>query len=429
MAAVPSQNPHGSLPVAWTTLPEFGILIEDNVVQNALGGIQIGTGQWVNYWNGQVSSPPSNGRVYLTAAVIGNIIEYTSAYLSDDVDPEYSADWYNSPYDYGATANELPPTITIGSGWSPIAPGSQNPPRIPSTVGNYLGANGGDTLVFVDPTENVVDVEGNEAVTLNTNGTTTQIPEPTGQVYDGIVNGATVAGPLKPEYNQNSNNQYYNTQYFPFNVNNTALGSGNPDSANELNITASPTTTQGIQALIVGQDNNDLVGTGSGTPEPDGTQDLHIELVGLSPDDTITGLVITDAADNESWQWPESGSSLQIMFDHPAGTTTGDIFIEPTGWHIDDDFTISLTYAAASPISIPVQGVMFSPALSVAQTVAPAPLKLAVTATTTTSVSLSWARRRGRPITPSIMSRPACRIPGRPPLRVRSPVRPIPSAA
>ena len=95
-----------------------------------------------------------------------------------------------------------------------------------------------------------------------------------------------------------------------------------PRFRHQLNINDAPTTTQGIQALMLGQDNYDLVGAGSGTPTPDGTQDLHLELTGLSTTSVVHSVEVIDNSDNEQWFYPESGSEPQIVLAQGGGATT-----------------------------------------------------------------------------------------------------------
>ena len=269
--------------------------------------------------------------------------------------------------------------MTVGAGFSAEAPGLHGSPRFPWTVGGLID---GITPIFVDPTEDVVNVQGNVAYTIESNGTSVVQPEPTGQAYAGIVNGQTVESSLVPQQNNSSVSGYNGTVYYPFSVN-TGLP-GNPDSGNQLNINNAPTTTQGIHALMLGQDDYDLVGSGTGTAAPDGIQDLHIELTGLSPGSTVSGITVFDNLGN-LWTYPQNGLYPEIVFDRGNGATTADIFIQPTAAHLDDTFTIDLWYAnegQSGPIAIPVQGVLFNPLLGVLPTVSPA--------------LLTWARRTSR---------------------------------
>ena len=69
------------LPWGWTALPNLGAIIEDNTIQDSLGGILIGVEHDVNYWAAQVTSASETGRVFVTATVTGNTFEFDAAFL------------------------------------------------------------------------------------------------------------------------------------------------------------------------------------------------------------------------------------------------------------------------------------------------------------------------------------------------------------
>ena len=70
------------LPAGWTPLPNLGTVIEDNVIQDSLGGIIIGVMHGVNYWGAMVGTDSETGRVFVTATVTGNTFEFDSSFLS-----------------------------------------------------------------------------------------------------------------------------------------------------------------------------------------------------------------------------------------------------------------------------------------------------------------------------------------------------------
>ena len=83
-AAIGSAGSQGGafpLPEGWTALPSLGAVIEDNTIQDSLGGIQIGVEHNVNYWASQVTSTSLTGRVFVSATVTGNTFEFDSAFL------------------------------------------------------------------------------------------------------------------------------------------------------------------------------------------------------------------------------------------------------------------------------------------------------------------------------------------------------------
>jgi hypothetical protein len=190
----------------------LGADIENNVIQDSLGGIIIGVQHGVNYWEGKVTSASETGRVFFTALVTGNTFEFDSSFLSSWA-TTYVADG-NDPAD-----DFTPPTVTIGSGYSAEAPGPYGSPRFPWTVGNAITVNGNDAPIFVDPIENVVTVQGNSALTMSSSGALATHSGPSGQVYAGIVNGATVSTAISPE-------TFNNQPYYPLNLDNLDISAG-----------------------------------------------------------------------------------------------------------------------------------------------------------------------------------------------------------
>ena len=194
------------MPAGWTTLPDLGTVIEGNTIDDSLGGMVIGVDHGINYWASQVETTSETGRVFLTASVTNNTFEFDSSFLSSWASA-YFADGNNPAQDSN------PPTITIGSGFSPEAPGPIGTPRFPWTVGNTIDVSGHVVPIFIDPMENVVTVQSNSVELIASNGTVTPESGPSGQVYAAVVNGATVAPTIAP--------QTYNGQtYYPFNLDN-----------------------------------------------------------------------------------------------------------------------------------------------------------------------------------------------------------------
>ena len=214
IASAPSGNGAFPLPAGWTALPNLGATVEDNTIDDSLGGIIIGVQHSIDYWAAEVGSASETGRVFLTAAVISNTFQYDSSFLSS---------WAAASIADGNDPAQIttPPTVTIGSGFSAEAPGPYGSPRFPWTVGNVDTVNGSDTPIFVDPTENVVAVEANATKIIAANGSVTSESGPTGQVYAGIVNGVA----LSPKITAQS----YNGQpYFPFNLDNLSVSAPLP---------------------------------------------------------------------------------------------------------------------------------------------------------------------------------------------------------
>jgi hypothetical protein len=332
------------LPAGWTALPNLGAVIEDNVIDNSLGGIIIGVQHAVNYWEAQIGSTSETGRVFLTAAVTSNTFNYDSSFLTSWA--ASSAAEGNNP-----AQNSMPPTVTIGSGFSAEPPGSHGSPRFPWTVGNAITVNGNFAPIFVDPIENVVTIQGNSTRKIAPDGTITASAGPSGQVYAGVVNGAVDFPRIPPQ-------TYNNQPYFPFNLNN-------------LDTTSAGSASDGIQAIMAGQDGMDLAGPASGTPAPDGIQDLHLVLTGLDPSAMVKTVEAIGSAAGEDWRIPAIGSSLQMVLQRSEGSSAADLYLEPAVSHFADSFTIKLTYAQGGTITIPVAGVHFQPRLPILPAILP----------------------------------------------------------
>jgi hypothetical protein len=202
------------LPQGWTALPDLGTIIEDNTIDDSLGGIIIGVQHTINYWVAQVYSSSETGRVFLTATVSANSFEYHASFLTGWASA--SAADGNDP-----TETTTPPTVTVGSGFSAEAPGPYGSPRFPWAVGNVDTVNGSDTPIFVDPIENVLTIQGNDVELIAADGTVTNVTGPTGQVYAGTVNGAAISPDLSPPAGDRQ-------PYFPFNLDNLAVAATPP---------------------------------------------------------------------------------------------------------------------------------------------------------------------------------------------------------
>ena len=70
-----------------------------------------------------------------------------------------------------AAETSSPPPLTIGSGWSPQAPGPYGSPRFPLDCrAPFDTVNGADSPIFVDPAENVVTVQANTVEVIGSAG-------------------------------------------------------------------------------------------------------------------------------------------------------------------------------------------------------------------------------------------------------------------
>ena len=114
--SAPSGTGAFPLPAGWTALPNLGTVVEDNTIRDFLGGILIGVLHDVNYWEAVVETDSESGRVFLTASVTSNVFQYDSAFLS-----AWSAAY--ASFGNNPAQASTPPPVTIGSAWSPQAPG------------------------------------------------------------------------------------------------------------------------------------------------------------------------------------------------------------------------------------------------------------------------------------------------------------------
>jgi hypothetical protein len=214
IASAPSGSGPFPLPAGWTALPDLGAIVDSNTIIDSVGGIVIGVQHAANYWGAAVASTSETGRVFVTASVSRNTFEFDSSFLSS-----WAASYLTDGNDPAESSR--PPTITIGAGFSGEAPGPYGSPRFPWTVGNAINVNANIAPIFVDPTENVVTVWSNSVQLMTAGGGTPQ-PTLSGQVYDGIVNGAVVAPRITPTV-------YNGLTYYPFNLANldiSPLGAG-----------------------------------------------------------------------------------------------------------------------------------------------------------------------------------------------------------
>ena len=219
MGATINSAPSGSgqfpLPAGWTALPNLGVVITGNTIEDSLGGILIGVQHSEDYWGAEIGSTSLTGRVFITASVIDNTFKFDTAFLISWTG-DYVADG-NNPAE-----SSTPPTISIGSGFSAEAPGPHGSPRFPWTVGSAIRVNGTDVPIFVDPTENVVTVESNSVSLVAANGTITPSSGWSGQVYAAIVIGVTIAP-------ANVEETYNNQPYYAFNLKNLNVSTAPPD--------------------------------------------------------------------------------------------------------------------------------------------------------------------------------------------------------
>ena len=232
-AAAPTPTYPYPLETTWTRVPDLGVTIAYNTIENSPGGIEIDVdhGPQIN---------ASTGRLYLKAIVDDNTIEWTQAWLNSWGAPDNGASetFYglvdtngnpaNSPAD-----NSRPPTITVGDGFSVNG-------RSPATVDNPSGTPNGPKG-YVDPNEVNVTVQGNLAEILPSTGAPQLQAEPTGQVYAGVINGVVSPTSAFP-YNEPTNYRWadtlYNGQnyYAPYDADNLNINGSTTSGATQVNL-------------------------------------------------------------------------------------------------------------------------------------------------------------------------------------------------
>ena len=192
-------------------------MIEDNTIEDSLGGIIIGVQHGVNYW-GSLRRLSLRDR----ACVPDGVGDRQHVRVRHELSQFLGGRLRRGREQPRRRIPRLRPSRSA-SGFSAEAPGPYGTPRFPWTVGNALTVNGNDPPIFVDPIENVVTVQSNSVETIGTNGSVTSDSGLSGQVYAGIVNGVTVAPTLTPE-------TYNNEPYYPFNLDNLDVSTAPPDS-------------------------------------------------------------------------------------------------------------------------------------------------------------------------------------------------------
>ena len=206
-------NPDNSsafpIPNQWTHNPSYDVTIQGNTIINSVGGVILDV-----YHDGTQKS--ETGRRYLTATVANNTFEWTQDFLNSwDTEFHQILNGSNNPANvyYDSSGNvyddsSMPPTVTVGAGFS--ANGGDRAPWTVNIPPNYK-VNPSHPRGFVDPVELSVTVTGNSANT----------PEPTGQVYAGLVNGVAYKSFPYTSYTAPIGNA--TSPYVPYNAKNLTI--------------------------------------------------------------------------------------------------------------------------------------------------------------------------------------------------------------
>jgi hypothetical protein len=336
------------LPWGWTALPSLGATIEDNTIQDSLGGIQILVEHQVDYWTSTVTSASEEGRVFVTATVKDNTFEFDSAFLQA-WSSEYVAQG-NDP-----SQSSTPPTITLGAGWSSEAPGPYASPRFPWTVGGAMTLFGADSPIFVDPTELDVNVSGNATELIAADGTATVQSGLSGQVYAATVNGVVMAPTVATQ-------TYNGLPYWPLNLDNLDIaGSSSPTPTPTPSPTPTPTPSPTPTPTPTPTPSPTPTPTPSPTPTPTPTPtpdppsgsapptptNLTVIAVGPSqidlawdPSPGATGYVVERSDDGGMWviiargvttpSYADTGLADATTYQYAVMATSGDGYSQPS---------------------------------------------------------------------------------------------------
>ena len=143
-----------------------------------------------------------------------------------------------------------------------------------------------------------------------------------------------------------------------------------------------------LQASWLGQDGHDQAGAGPGVG-PDGIQDVHLAIAGLSTTDAIAGIAVT-GPNTETWQYgPDPQGAWDAELVPRAGDSSkADLYLAPPGDLNGQTLTLTVTYASGKTDSAAVVAGPTDPALAM-----PAPAPVAIHWTGTSAL---WAGQDGR---------------------------------
>ena len=382
----PTSNPPGSvhgIPQDWTAMPSLGTIIEGNTLRDSLG-IDVGVGHFIVYYSAAKESPHSTRAGCTTRP-------RSSAIPSNGLDPAVVVEDGFRHLDAGKHGQRvaIPADDHRGRDASVRAAGAYGAP--------------GPTRATPGPWAATTPSGPTTRSTLLQTFRSSSIPWKTRSRFKAT--SRTPSQAARPSSGQSPRARsmrarstaawsrrpwrtfvYNGNQYYPFNVDDFPQYAGN-----DLNITGQTSAPQTPRVLMLGQDGYDLTGPGTGTPAPDGIQDLHLQLTGLAPGATIASIqVIGKAASGEDWMWPQTRNDDQMVVYHAAGSTTADLFLATTISHLNDTFTLRLTYTTGGTISLAVPGVLFNPRLAVMPGAPPAPVNFSAASASSGPINLAW---------------------------------------
>lgn len=136
----------------------------------------------------------------------------------------------------------------------------------------------------------------------------------------------------------------------------------NPAPSNGPITAPQPRPQSDPSGVWLGQDGRDLVGPWSVTV-PDGTQDIHIVLRGLRPDQAIAYLEV-DGLGGGQWIYNGPWGPFRAALVRRPGSTTADLYIQPYQVETGRPFAIMLRYADGQNVGFWVQGGSAVPGLA-----------------------------------------------------------------
>jgi len=335
LTAAPTERP---VFWGWTHAPFLGGVIEGNTIEDSLDGGLLSVEH-------STAIKSNKGRVYMTATLQDNLVEWTDAFLA-----------------LRAQNGDTSPLLafTVGD------PGSIDPDELilqqrNNSVRGPAGYQPGATLVMnsalVNGQEqvdqkvalpNAPDAAPGNLRLANDSGLLAGVAVST----DGLLQFDPALGAAGYEYKLASSSTYTalgsSTAFVPAGLVagvNTVfvrafddLGQRGPDAV----ITFVYTLRQPATGVWLGQDGNDLVGPGR-TSGGDGVQDIHIALAGLPADRTITFAKIVGVGGGE-WQYNGPAGPWKAALVRAPGATTAGLFIQPYRVETGRLFWVALRY-------------------------------------------------------------------------------------
>ena len=150
-----------------------------------------------------------------------------------------------------------------------------------------------------------------------------------------------------------------------------------------LSVTVAGATVP-LSATWLGQDGSDYTGPRQ-VAAPDGFQDVHIALAGLPTTSAIVGIELRGVGGG-LWQTPAGAGAAAAVLVRAPGSTTGDLYFQPTQVETGRSFTLTIRLADGSTRALLIRGGAANPKLA---DPAPARASALVAASAATATSSS----------------------------------------